>query len=429
MTGSRRSTAERIGPPETSVPPRRRLLAERDARLYLAGQLTSMLGDSSLWLAVGIWVKALTGSSSAAALVWLAFILGGLTGPLTAVLVDRLSLRPVLITTNLLSAGNVLLLLFVHSEAQAWLVYPVLFGYGVLSSLLNAGSSALMKSMLGNELLPSANAVLSTAKQSMNLIAPVLGAGLFVVLGAVPVIVADAVSFGIAATALSLMRIRVNRAEPSADRAHPWAVLNAGMHHLMRTPGIRRLVLAASIAVLGLGFLEPAEFSVNSAGLHRSPAFMGVLFVFQGAGALLGGSFSARAVRAFGELRCGFLALAAMAAGTGLMAVPVLPIVTFAFALYGAGLTCLVVAQQTQVQRLTPLHTQGRTAGAAGLLTRTPQALGIAIGSGLIEIVGYLVLLALIVVLIALAAAWLFLSAAADKRAAGWPGPAPAEEW
>ena len=43
----------------------RRLLALRDARLFLAGQSLSLLGDTALWLALGLWVKDLTGSSSA----------------------------------------------------------------------------------------------------------------------------------------------------------------------------------------------------------------------------------------------------------------------------------------------------------------------------------------------------------------------------
>lgn len=406
---SEKADAVLVSTPSATGLPRRRLLAERDARLYLGGQITSMIGDSSLWLAVGIWVKALTDSSSAAALVWMAFLLGALTGPVTSVLVDRLPLRPVLIVTNVASAIDVLLLLFVHGEADTWLVYPVMFGYGASSALLGAGTSAMMNPLFGTDLLPSANAVLATCKQSMNLVAPLIGAGVFVVVGPVPVIVADAATFVVAAIALSLMRTKLPRPEVLTTKARAWTTISMGMHHLLRTPEIRRVVLATSIAVLGLGFLEPAEFSVNSEGLHRAPGFMGVLFAFQGLGALIGGILAARAIRALGEVRCAFLALVLMATGTALMSLPVLPVVAVAFALYGAALTGLAVAQQTQVQRLTPSHMQGRTAGASGLLIRTPQALGIAIGSAVIDLTDFRLLLGLIVVLIAMAATWLCL--------------------
>jgi MFS transporter len=402
--GGRPATA-----PEPGRPRRRRLLADRDARLYLGGQITSIVGDSSLWLAVGIWVKALTGSSSQAALVWFAFILGGLSGPFSAVLVDRLPLRPVLIVTNLAGAADVLVLLFVHGASTAWLTYPVMFGYGVSYALLNAGTSALIKPMFGTDLLASANAVLTTAKQGMNLVAPLLGAGLFAIFGATPVIIVDAASFVVAAGALAAIRTRIARAaDPPAGRPGTWAVLSAGLRHLLRTAPIRRMVLAVSVAILGLGFLEPAEFSVNSAGLHRSPPFMGLLFGFQGAGALLGGVFAARAARALSETRTAALGLAAATAGIAAMAVPLLPVVLAAFAVYGAALTWIVVAQQTQMQRLTPPHMQGRVAGAANLLTKTPQAAGIAVGAALIGITGYVALLGLIALLTGSAAAWLF---------------------
>ncbi len=387
--------------------PRRRLLANRDARLYLSGQITSMVGDSSLWLAVGIWVKALTNSSSAAALVWMAFLVGALTGPLSSVLIDRLPLRPVLIVTNLASAVDVLLLLLVHGRSETWLVYPLMFGYGASSALLGAGTSALMTPLFGSDLLPAANALISTCKQSMNLIAPVIGAGVFVIVGATPVIVADAATFVLAALALSLMRTRLPAPSPPEGKPGRWAVISAGMRHLLGTAEIRRVVLGTAIAVLGLGFLEPVEFSVNSEGLHRSPGFMGVLFACQGAGALVGGALTARAIRRLGLIRSAFLAFSAMAVGTALMITPSTVIVGFAFALYGAALTGVSVAQQTQLQRLTPPQMQGRAAGAAGLLVRTPQAIGIAVGSSVIDLVGYRLLLVVIVVLIALAAGWL----------------------
>ena len=59
----------------------RRLLALREARLYLAGQSLSLLGDLALSLAMGVWVKELTGSSGAAGLTFLAFLLPQLVSP------------------------------------------------------------------------------------------------------------------------------------------------------------------------------------------------------------------------------------------------------------------------------------------------------------------------------------------------------------
>jgi len=74
----------------------RRLLSHRDARVYIAGQGLSVIGDSALWLAMGIWVKILTGSNSAAGLTFFAFICGCLVAPVSGVIVDRVRRRPLL---------------------------------------------------------------------------------------------------------------------------------------------------------------------------------------------------------------------------------------------------------------------------------------------------------------------------------------------
>ena len=65
----------------------RRLLARRDARVYLAGQAFSLFGDSSLWLAMGIWVKTLTHSNAQAGLVFFFFTAPSLLAPASGLLV------------------------------------------------------------------------------------------------------------------------------------------------------------------------------------------------------------------------------------------------------------------------------------------------------------------------------------------------------
>ena len=72
----------------------RRLLKVRDARVYLTGQVFSLFGDTALWLAMGIWVKTLTGSNAAAGLVFFFATAPVLLAPLTGLLVDRVRRRP-----------------------------------------------------------------------------------------------------------------------------------------------------------------------------------------------------------------------------------------------------------------------------------------------------------------------------------------------
>ncbi|GAA1936687.1 MFS transporter [Kitasatospora viridis] len=82
----------------------RELLRDRRARWFLTGQAVSSFGDSALWLALGVWIKQLTGSNSAAGLAFFVLALGNLTAPLAGLPVDRVRRRPLLIAVNLAAA-------------------------------------------------------------------------------------------------------------------------------------------------------------------------------------------------------------------------------------------------------------------------------------------------------------------------------------
>ncbi len=153
----------------------RRLLADRDARLYLSGQTLSAIGDSSLWLAMGIWVKILTGSSSAAGLVFFAFSCGLLLAPACGVVADRLPRRPLLAAVNLASAALVCLLLLVHGSSQIWLIYAVMFCYGASNALITSAQTALLAVMIPADLLGEANTLLQVGSQGTRIFTPLIG--------------------------------------------------------------------------------------------------------------------------------------------------------------------------------------------------------------------------------------------------------------
>src|SRR3712207_1555592 len=101
-------------------------MGSRDVRLYLVGLTASLIGTSAMTLVAGVWVKALTGSSSAAALVSVCVFVPSLLAPLAGLLADRVSRRRLLLVTNAAAAAGLLPLLLVESEAQVWLVFAVM---------------------------------------------------------------------------------------------------------------------------------------------------------------------------------------------------------------------------------------------------------------------------------------------------------------
>lgn len=390
---------------------RRRLLGIRDARVFLVGQAASSFGDSALWLAVAVWIKALTGSSARAGLAFFFFSAPTLLAPVCGLIVDRLPRRRVLVATNAFTGAAVLTLLLVHGAGQVWLIYAVMVVYGVSRSLLDAAQSALLTSMLPSELLADANGALRTVQGTLGLLAPLAGAGLFAVVGARPVAVLDAATFAVAAISVLALRLTEPPPRPAPTgppRPHRWrAELGAGVRHIAESPVLRQVTAASVCAVLGFGFSETTIFGVVDQGLHRAPAFVGVLITIQGVGSVLGATTAAPLIRRAGERFPIAAGLLMTGAGAVLEIPPSLAAVIAGALLFGLSLPWVLVGLTTLLQRSTPAELQGRAYAAADALITTPQTISIAIGAGLIGIVGYRALLVAMATAMVLAGGYL----------------------
>jgi MFS family permease len=383
----------------------RRVLARRDMRLYLAGHTLSVFGDTALWLALGIWAKELTGSSAAAGMVFFFLAAPQLVSPLFGMVVDRVRRRPLLVVANLATAAAVLPLLFVHDSGDVWILYAVTLAYGVSFTVLGAGGSALLATMLPADELADANGVMQTAREGLRLIAPLAGAALYTAAGGAAVALFDVATFVIAAALLAAMKVTESRPEPCAERMRDRLV--AGARHLRVTTPLRRLTVACAVALLVIGFSETLTYEIAGTGLHREAAFVGVLLAFQGIGAVLGAVTAAPLVRRVGEIGTAGLGMIVFSFGTTLLTSGTLAIVLAGKILFGVGIPLIVVALFTLLQRTTPGPLQGRTYSAIEVLVGTPQTLSIAVGAAAVAVVDYRVLLLVEAAVVAAAGAWL----------------------
>src|SRR5438128_10197838 len=78
----------------------RRVLAIRDARIFLAGWTLSVFGDWAMFIVLGVWAKDLTDSNSAAGLVFFGLAAPPLFSPLAGCVVHRLSRRRVVVSLD-----------------------------------------------------------------------------------------------------------------------------------------------------------------------------------------------------------------------------------------------------------------------------------------------------------------------------------------
>jgi MFS family permease len=398
----------------------RSLVGDRNTRLLLTGQALSLFGDRSMYLVLAIWVKTLTGSNAQAGLVFFVLALPGLIGPAFGLAVDRMRKRPLMIATDLTIGLVLLSLLLVHGRGDVWIIYAVTLLYGASGNLFSSARSALLTILLPAERLADANAALQTFSEGSRLIAPLIGAGIFAAVGGAAVAGLDAATFGFSALCLGLLELREQRPVPSEH--HLLVQVTAGVRHIARSPGLRRIVASLAVALLVVGFAETVIFAVLQYALHRPPAFLGVLSVAQGVGALAGAVTAAGTLRRFGDGRTLGLGMLLFAVGDSLFLIPALVPVVLGFGLAGVGVSWAVVAFGTAVQLRTPPELQGRVYSAADTVVGTPQTLSIALGAALVTVVDYRVLILAMGLVTGACGVFMIVAGAPDDAVAEPPG-------
>jgi MFS family permease len=369
----------------------RRLLGYRDVRLLLAGQTLSSFGDWAMLIVLAVWMKSLTGSSALAGLTFFVFAAGSLLAPLGGLLADRVRRRPLMIVADCVLGAFVLVLLFVHDRGDAWLIYAVALAYGAIGTVFFPARAALLKIMLPEELLGEANGLLTATREGLRIIAPLVGAGLYTVLGGGAVAVLDSATF--AASVFFLSRMRVPEEKPAPPEHHFAREVTAGLRHVWETLPLRQVVGGIAVALLVVGFAETLIFSVIAA-LGKPPSFFGVFATIQGIGSIAGGVTAAAVLRRIGEVRLVGLGLALFAVADLALIVPSLGVVLAAGPVAGIGVAWAIVGFSTALQTRTPLAIQGRVSAAADLTLSVAQATSIATGALLSTLVDYRILFA-----------------------------------
>jgi hypothetical protein len=398
----------------------RRLAEVPGARSYLACQALSIAGDTSLYLALAVWVRELTHSSADAGLTFFFLAVPAVAGPMLGAMADRVRRRPLLIAANTVGGLLTLGLLGVRGPHQVWLIYLVVFGYGTVGSLQSAAQSGLLHTLLPDELIGHAAGMLTTVRESLRIISPVLGVGLFTLAGGHAVAILDSLTF--AAPVIQLVRMRVTEPTPVVVPQRLRTEVAEGLAHIRRTPELLQMVVAMTACCCVIGILEPAGIAVITDGLHLPVSWIGPQQVCMGLGALVGGPTVARAMRRFGEGRTAALGMLGVGVGVGLELVPSIPVVAVASLLFGVSLPWLIAPVGTASQRRTPNRLQGRVSATIDVLFSTPQAISIAVGSGLLAVVGFRPLLAAVVVVMATAGLWL--ATRREQRPVSVPGAA-----
>jgi MFS family permease len=369
----------------------RDLFRLRQARLFFFGIGLSLFGDNVLVLVAGVWVKTLTGSNGAAGLVAFFVVLPTLFLPLVGVLTDRVRKRRLMIATSAVMAAVTPTLLFVQGEGQVWLIYLVMFAHGTGIIIMSSAESGLFVAMLPERLLGTANSAFTSIQEGMKILAPAVGAALFVWWGGGIIGLLDGLTFLVACAAL--WALRVEEPAPQPPKRHLRAQMADGFRHIWVTTELRRPVVAGAILMLSAGLLTTALYGVVGSDLQRQPAFLGILVTMQGIGTVLGGLLAPRLIAAAGETRTTGFGAGMTTAGTAMLLAPTVPTVLASSALRGVGLGWMIIGVMTLMQRRTTMDLLGRVSSSLYMVLFVPSAISLLAGASLSELLGHRILI------------------------------------
>jgi MFS family permease len=370
-----------------------RPLRVRDFRLLWTGMFVSMAGDGIYFVAIAQQVFDLSDRASALAWVGAAWTTPQVVLMLASgVLSDRLDRR------RLLIAGDLIRLVAIGTlgilSLTGTLTYPILLGfvagYGVGQAIFGPAFSAIIPSIVSQDLLVQANSLGGVVRPfAMMVVGPSIGGPLVALIGWGWAFVLDAGTFAFSAVMILAMQVRREQATEPARSMR--ADLVEGISYVRRHAWLWAALVAATISLLCTwGPWESLVPYVIKFDLDRGPVALGLVFGSGGLGAvvaaLIMGQRAKLPRRAITVMYVAWAIGMLMTAGFGLVT-DVWQAMAVAF-VAEAAISVLVVVWFTLMQRLVPDELLGRVSSLDWMISIAGVPLSFAIVGPLAEAIG-----------------------------------------
>jgi MFS family permease len=376
--------------------PRSGLWRDREFLKLWAAQAISQLGTHVTLLALPLAaILVLDATATEVALLGAVEVLPFLLFTLPAgVWVDRLPRRPILVVTDLARAAALASIPFAYALDGLTLphLYLVAFTIGVLSVFFDVAYLAYLPSLVERPELGGANSKLEATRSAAQIAGPGAAGVLVDAITAPVAILVDGVSYLFSALFVWRIERPDRREQYVSPRGRLLPQLRVGLSYVLRHPYLRALTLSTGgwnlCANIGFGIL--LVYIVRTLGL--SPAVVGVLIAFGGAGSILGALTAAPIADRFGLGRT--MVWPAIVSSSTMFLVPLAPrespeIFLLATMLFGSFFGMVFnVTQLTFRQSITPEHLQGRMNSVVRFMYWGPQPAGFALGGVLAALIG-----------------------------------------
>ncbi len=270
-------------------------LQHANFRIFVAGQLVSLMGTWMQIIGQGWLVYELSQSERDLGLVGFASAIPALAiTPWAGVVIDRVSKRRVMIFTQ---TGAMILALVLAGLAfagiiQVWHVIVLAACLGAVNAFDGPTRQSFVVDMVGRADLPNAIAINSMTFNGARIIGPAVGGLLLAAVGAAWCFLLNGLSF--IAVITSLFKMKLPPHKPLSNTLSPWQQLLSGIRYSVRTPNLRAILLLALIfSMFGVSYSTVLPAFVDKA-LQQSGSAFGVINAFLGIGAVSGALLVAR---------------------------------------------------------------------------------------------------------------------------------------
>jgi MFS family permease len=339
-----------------------RALRHRNYRLFMSGQLISLIGTWMQSVAESWLVYRLTGSAVLLGVVGFANRIPVLLfSTVGGTLADRYNRHHIVIATQVASMclAGLLAFLTLTGKVQVWQLMAIAASLGVVNALDIPARQSFVVQLVAREDLPNAIALNSSMFNGARIVGPAVAGVLVAGVGEGWCFLANALSY--VAVILGLLLIRVSSVTRPAQRGSPLALVAEGFRFVSQSPPIRALLL-----LLGLVSLMGTPYAVlmpiiADQGFHAGARGLGILMGAAGVGAFIGALRLARRTTLQGYGRS--IAIAALVLGVSLVAFSTARQLWLAVALLvpvGYAMMTQMAASNTLIQSMVPDALRGR---------------------------------------------------------------------
>jgi MFS family permease len=257
--------------------------------LWTAG-LISMTGDWVLSIALPIYVFTLTGSPLATSLTVISELIPALLlGSVAGVYVDRWQRKRIMVVSNLLLAVTLLPLLAVRSANLVWIVYLVGFVQSAIAQFFNPAEQAVLPTLVGEELLVTANSLSSLNRHISRLVGPAIGGVIAATAGLRGVTLVDAATFALAACLVAAIAMPEPPRVPAEARStRVWREWVDGLQVVGTSASLSLLFGMMALASLGEGVMGTMFVIWVKQVIHGGAEQLGWFMSAQAVGGVIG---------------------------------------------------------------------------------------------------------------------------------------------